>query len=116
MCLTNITFSLSDTTSLSLKKSVFQFGNSVYPGSQTVTGDTIVSSKATAVAAAQRAKKEGGGERKQGGGGEQGSLVLAGVEVPEPVFFCSIEPPTMAKQAGECPWNSPPLSLWLCPL
>ncbi|KAM6985462.1 ribosome-releasing factor 2, mitochondrial [Aplochiton taeniatus] len=68
---------------------------------QTVTGDTIVSSKASAAAAARRAEKAGHKERKQaaGGRGEQGSLLLAGVEVPEPVFFCTIEPPTMAKQA-----------------
>ncbi|XP_067107103.1 ribosome-releasing factor 2, mitochondrial [Osmerus mordax] len=66
---------------------------------QTVTGDTIVSSKASAVAAARRAQNEGEGERRRGkGGGEQSSLVLAGVEVPDPVFFCSIEPPTMSKQ------------------
>ncbi|NXU62198.1 RRF2M factor, partial [Horornis vulcanius] len=26
------------------------------------------------------------------------SLLLAGVEIPEPVFFCTIEPPSMAKQ------------------
>lgn len=34
-------------------------------------------------------------------GGEQASVVLSGVEVPDPVFFCTIEPPTMAKQAGQ---------------
>uniref|UniRef100_A0A3P8XAH7 Elongation factor G2 n=1 Tax=Esox lucius TaxID=8010 RepID=A0A3P8XAH7_ESOLU len=62
---------------------------------QTATGDTIVSSKASAAAASRRAHEEG--DRKASG--EQVSLVLAGVEVPEPVFFCSIEPPTMAKQA-----------------
>ncbi|XP_061071665.1 ribosome-releasing factor 2, mitochondrial isoform X2 [Conger conger] len=64
---------------------------------QTVTGDTIVSSKASAVAAERRAQKDGAVER----GSEQrpSSLALAGVEVPEPVFFCTIEPPTMAKQA-----------------
>lgn len=27
-------------------------------------------------------------------------LLLAGVEIPEPVFFCTIEPPSMAKQPG----------------
>ncbi|KAG8010597.1 Ribosome-releasing factor 2, partial [Nibea albiflora] len=31
--------------------------------------------------------------------GEHASVVLSGVEVPDPVFFCTIEPPTMAKQA-----------------
>ncbi|XP_051552500.1 ribosome-releasing factor 2, mitochondrial isoform X2 [Myxocyprinus asiaticus] len=64
---------------------------------QTVTGDTIVSSKASAAAAVQRAHAETESERDSHR--ESNSLVLAGVEVPEPVFFCSIEPPSMAKQA-----------------
>lgn len=63
-----------------------------------MTGDTIVSSKASAVAAVRRAQKSD--EEKRGSGRESSSLVLAGVEVPDPVFFCSIEPPTMSKQAG----------------
>ncbi|NWI19619.1 RRF2M factor, partial [Crypturellus soui] len=53
---------------------------------QSATGDTIVSSRASAEAAARRA------------GGEAGSLLLAGVDVPEPVFFCTIKPPSAAKQ------------------
>ncbi|TSP36068.1 Ribosome-releasing factor 2, mitochondrial [Bagarius yarrelli] len=65
---------------------------------QTVTGDTIVSSKASAAAAARRAhnmlKEQKATSRKM-----HNSLLLAGVEVPEPVFFCTIEPPSMAKQA-----------------
>ncbi|XP_051907126.1 ribosome-releasing factor 2, mitochondrial isoform X2 [Hippocampus zosterae] len=48
---------------------------------QTATGDTIVSSKGSA---ARRARTD---------------AVLSGVEVPDPVFFCTIEPPTLAKQA-----------------
>ncbi|XP_061657938.1 ribosome-releasing factor 2, mitochondrial [Syngnathoides biaculeatus] len=56
---------------------------------QTVTGDTVVSSKASAAAAAAR--------RAQADG--RSGVVLSGVEVPDPVFFCTIEPPTMAKQA-----------------
>ncbi|XP_054468460.1 ribosome-releasing factor 2, mitochondrial [Anoplopoma fimbria] len=63
---------------------------------QTVTGDTIVSSKASAAAAARRAQSDGGAVKKLG---ENASVVLSGVEVPDPVFFCTIEPPTMAKQA-----------------
>ncbi|XP_076614186.1 ribosome-releasing factor 2, mitochondrial [Chaetodon auriga] len=63
---------------------------------QTVTGDTIVSSKASAAAAARRAQKDGGTGKKSG---EHATVVLSGVEVPDPVFFCTIEPPTMAKQA-----------------
>ncbi|KAJ8339326.1 hypothetical protein SKAU_G00361120 [Synaphobranchus kaupii] len=63
---------------------------------QTVTGDTIVSSKASAAAAERRALKEG--ERGRGSEKGPGSLVLAGVEIPEPVFFCTVEPPSMAKQ------------------
>lgn len=64
---------------------------------QTVTGDTIVSSKASAAAAVRRAENET--EDNRSSHRESSSLVLAGVEVPEPVFFCSIEPPSMAKQA-----------------
>ncbi|XP_053725434.1 ribosome-releasing factor 2, mitochondrial [Synchiropus splendidus] len=63
---------------------------------QTVTGDTIVSSKASAAAAARRAHADGGKTKKRG---EQTDVLLSGVEVPEPVFFCSIEPPTLSKQA-----------------
>uniref|UniRef100_A0A1A7XSC4 Ribosome-releasing factor 2, mitochondrial n=1 Tax=Iconisemion striatum TaxID=60296 RepID=A0A1A7XSC4_9TELE len=63
---------------------------------QTVTGDTIVSSKASAAAAARRAQNDSGTEKKRG---EQANIILSGVEVPDPVFFCTIEPPTMAKQA-----------------
>ncbi|CAO2592874.1 Ribosome-releasing factor 2, mitochondrial [Lemmus lemmus] len=61
---------------------------------QTATGDTIVSSKSSALAAARRA---GRGEKKHGKNSEE-SLLLAGVEIPEPVFFCTIEPPSVAKQ------------------
>ncbi|KAM4720417.1 ribosome-releasing factor 2, mitochondrial [Anableps anableps] len=63
---------------------------------QTVTGDTIVSSKASAAAAARRAQNDSGKGKKRG---EHAGIVLSGVEVPDPVFFCTIEPPTMAKQA-----------------
>uniref|UniRef100_A0A4W6F2I8 Ribosome-releasing factor 2, mitochondrial n=1 Tax=Lates calcarifer TaxID=8187 RepID=A0A4W6F2I8_LATCA len=63
---------------------------------QTVTGDTIVSSKASAAAAARRAQDDSGMGKKRG---EHAAVVLSGVEVPDPVFFCTIEPPTMAKQA-----------------
>ncbi|XP_051028555.1 ribosome-releasing factor 2, mitochondrial [Acomys russatus] len=62
---------------------------------QTATGDTIVSSKSSALAAARRA---GRAEKKHGKDSEAESLLLAGVEVPEPVFFCTIEPPSVAKQ------------------
>ncbi|XP_043743806.1 ribosome-releasing factor 2, mitochondrial isoform X4 [Cervus elaphus] len=62
----------------------------------TATGDTIVSSKSSALAASRRAKREG--EKKQKENGEAERLLLAGVEIPEPVFFCTIEPPSMAKQ------------------
>lgn len=62
---------------------------------QTATGDTIVSSKSSALAAARRA---GRGEKRHGRSSEAESLLLAGVEIPEPVFFCTIEPPSVAKQ------------------
>lgn len=57
-----------------------------------------MSSKASAAAAARRAHSDGMARKKHG---EQPSVVLSGVEVPDPVFFCTIEPPTMAKQAGQ---------------
>lgn len=67
---------------------------------QSATGDTIVSSKTSAVAAAQQAGRNvGSGYGHTSGAGK--NLLLAGIEIPEPVFFCTIEPPSMAKQAGE---------------
>ncbi|KFW69374.1 hypothetical protein AS28_06209 [Pygoscelis adeliae] len=63
---------------------------------QSATGDTIVSSKASAVAAARRAGRDAGGEKRSTS--DVDSLLLAGVEIPDPVFFCTIEPPSMAKQ------------------
>ncbi|XP_053788479.1 ribosome-releasing factor 2, mitochondrial isoform X2 [Vidua chalybeata] len=63
---------------------------------QSATGDTIVSSKASAVTAARRAGRDAGEKKRSVSGVD--SLLLAGVEIPEPVFFCTIEPPSMAKQ------------------
>ncbi|XP_017383133.1 ribosome-releasing factor 2, mitochondrial isoform X1 [Cebus imitator] len=62
----------------------------------TATGDTLVSSKSSALAAARRAEREG--EKKHRQNNEAERLLLAGVEIPEPVFFCTIEPPSVAKQ------------------
>ncbi|XP_027491123.1 ribosome-releasing factor 2, mitochondrial isoform X1 [Corapipo altera] len=62
---------------------------------QSATGDTIVSSKASAVAAARRAGRDA---REKRSVSDVDSLLLAGVEIPDPVFFCTIEPPSMAKQ------------------
>ncbi|NWR89577.1 RRF2M factor, partial [Furnarius figulus] len=63
---------------------------------QSATGDTIVSSKASAVAAARRAGRNAGEKKRSVS--DVDSLLLAGVEIPDPVFFCTIEPPSMAKQ------------------
>ncbi|XP_021107335.1 ribosome-releasing factor 2, mitochondrial isoform X2 [Heterocephalus glaber] len=63
---------------------------------QTATGDTLVSSKSNALAAARRAEREG--EKQQRRSSEAERLLLAGVEIPEPVFFCTIEPPSGSKQ------------------
>ncbi|XP_025244906.1 ribosome-releasing factor 2, mitochondrial isoform X2 [Theropithecus gelada] len=62
----------------------------------TATGDTIVSSKSSALAAARRAEREG--EKKHRQNNEAERVLLAGVEIPEPVFFCTIEPPSVSKQ------------------
>ncbi|XP_021235314.1 ribosome-releasing factor 2, mitochondrial isoform X2 [Numida meleagris] len=70
---------------------------------QSATGDTLVSSKASAVAAARQAGRSAGGEQRITSDIER--LLLAGVEVPEPVFFCTIEPPSMAKQQESVPEN-----------
>ncbi|NXP45906.1 RRF2M factor, partial [Heliornis fulica] len=61
---------------------------------QSATGDTIVSSKASAVAAARRAGRDAGEKSTS----DIESLLLAGVEIPDPVFFCTIESPSVAKQ------------------
>ncbi|XP_014927610.1 ribosome-releasing factor 2, mitochondrial isoform X1 [Acinonyx jubatus] len=63
----------------------------------TATGDTIASSKSSALAAARRAETEGGKKHRRNNEAER--LLLAGVEIPEPVFFCTIEPPSVAKQS-----------------
>uniref|UniRef100_A0A8C6R3S3 Ribosome-releasing factor 2, mitochondrial n=1 Tax=Nannospalax galili TaxID=1026970 RepID=A0A8C6R3S3_NANGA len=62
----------------------------------TATGDTIVSSKSSALAAVRQAER--GGKKNRQSSEEAERLLLAGVEIPEPVFFCTIEPPSMAKQ------------------
>ncbi|XP_066469997.1 ribosome-releasing factor 2, mitochondrial [Tiliqua scincoides] len=63
---------------------------------QSATGDTIVSSKASAMAAARQAGRDVGSKRGRSSGVE--NFLLAGIEVPEPVFFCTIEPSSMARQ------------------
>jgi len=59
---------------------------------QTSTGDTLVSSQrsvASAVKSYQSSCPEG----------DDGLVpVLAGMEIPDPVFFCSVEPPSLAYQ------------------
>jgi len=56
---------------------------------QTYTGDTLVQSASAAEAAL---------ERRENGSAEGG--VLAGVGAPPPVFFCTIEPDSAARQEG----------------
>ena len=63
---------------------------------QTYTGDSITSSQATAKAATREFHKTKSADTRDGE--EFEAPVLAGVEVPTPVFFCSVEPPTMALQ------------------
>uniref|UniRef100_UPI00358FFA82 ribosome-releasing factor 2, mitochondrial n=1 Tax=Myxine glutinosa TaxID=7769 RepID=UPI00358FFA82 len=68
---------------------------------KTVTGDTLVASKKSAIAASQRTREANTPPNE--GSHEAGDIevilpVLAGVDVPEPVFFCTVEPPSAAKQ------------------
>ncbi|XP_041351728.1 ribosome-releasing factor 2, mitochondrial-like [Gigantopelta aegis] len=63
---------------------------------QTYTGDTITSSQSSARAAAREFHKTKATDARNSE--ELGAPILAGVEVPTPVFFCSVEPPTMALQ------------------
>ncbi|XP_071080467.1 ribosome-releasing factor 2, mitochondrial-like isoform X1 [Haliotis cracherodii] len=76
---------------------------------QTYTGDTITNTQKTANAAARtyRAHRHKAGltdasnSNSEGDDhldGDSGLPVLAGLDIPDPVFFCSIEPPTMAAQ------------------
>ncbi|XP_071793889.1 ribosome-releasing factor 2, mitochondrial-like isoform X2 [Asterias amurensis] len=60
---------------------------------QTVTGDTLVSSK-SALNAAQRTWK-----RQSKSNDETEVPMLGGLDVPQPVFFCTIEPTSQAYQA-----------------
>jgi len=61
---------------------------------QTSTGDTLVSSQKSAISAAksyQKSSAEGSSDLDE-------LPVLAGMDIPDPVFFCSIEPPSLAHQ------------------
>lgn len=59
---------------------------------ETITGDTLASSHTVSVAVSKKLRKIG----HVHSGGEEGptsrGAVLGGVHVPEPVFFCSVEP------------------------
>ena len=61
---------------------------------QTSTGDTLVSSQKTATSAAQSYQNS----RTEGSSDPATLPVLAGMDIPDPVFFCSIEPPSLAYQ------------------
>ena len=57
----------------------------MFPLIQTVTGDTLVNSASAADEL----------------GGYDSSLILQGPKVPEPMFFCTIEPNSAAYQKGD---------------
>lgn len=61
---------------------------------QTVTGDTLVASHRVANSARDALAHQSG----QASADCREMPVLVGLTVPEPVFFCSIEPPSMAFQ------------------
>ena len=64
------------------------------PLSQTYTGDTIVESSSVA-SAAQREL-----ERSDQDGSTTKTVEIGTVNVPPPVFFCSVEPASAALQKG----------------
>jgi elongation factor G len=69
---------------------------------QTVTGDTLVSSLRSAVAASESYRRAHSSADHAADNVSDAdtpdALVLAGLEIPDPVFFCSIEPPSLAHQ------------------
>ncbi|KAL5008243.1 hypothetical protein ScPMuIL_013824 [Solemya velum] len=70
---------------------------------QTVTGDTLTSSQSTATSAQraynqQKHKTETKVDTDMESLGVADTPVLAGLDVLEPVFFCSVEPPSLAYQ------------------
>ncbi len=65
---------------------------------QTVTGDTLVSSK-SALNAAQRTWKRRSKSTEETASADKVPM-LGGLDIPQPVFFCTIEPTSQAYQAG----------------
>jgi len=61
---------------------------------QTSTGDTLVSSQKSANSAAKSFQNSSA----EGSSDVAVLPVLAGMDIPDPVFFCSIEPPSLAYQ------------------
>ncbi|XP_072050409.1 ribosome-releasing factor 2, mitochondrial-like [Amphiura filiformis] len=62
---------------------------------ETITGDTLLGSTSVLNAAKRRLKRQQKHEGKKDG---DQVPVLAGLDVPEPVFFCTIEAPSQAYQ------------------
>ncbi|XP_050404706.1 ribosome-releasing factor 2, mitochondrial isoform X1 [Patella vulgata] len=60
-----------------------------------ITGDTLTNSKSTALAAATKYHTK---MNMEADNNNNNLAILAGFEVPSPVFFCSIEPPSLAAQ------------------
>jgi elongation factor G len=65
---------------------------------QTVTGDTITASHRCALAASKSYHQSIESSISHQDDDLSVPLVLAGMIIPEPVFFCSIEPPSLAFQ------------------
>jgi len=57
---------------------------------QTSTGDTLVSNQKSADSAVK--------SYQEGNDHSAALPVLAGMDIPDPVFFCSVEPPSLAYQ------------------
>lgn len=85
---------------------------------QTYTGDTIVQSATAALAAREELSRLTSSQQKAKMADTSSSesntvLGLGRLEVPPPVFFCSVEPASAAQQKGEWILHSAHLHLYV---
>ena len=75
----------------------------IFSSLQTVTGDTLVASKASYNVAKKVFRQQWDHKeprRRDSAEDTHNAPLLETIQIPEPVFFCTIEPPSQAYQAG----------------